>query len=331
MYSDFVHRNELFDLLENRGDYNKDNMDQLEKIASNPDIHHKEFVKTLHKIFPFEKNPWIYTNHKAHNRPPLNEMYPASRGLHAFRRYFSQMAHQHRAKDGNKKFDREGLVVIEKFASARWLKGAREELEAFPVGVNKQPHNILTQNQDVASMLNKISEKSYDHIVKCLGGETKEIRKKFEQNTFAQRVHNKPEDGDHQKYAHVDTFFPAIKWWWFPDEVKLEHGPFHYAKGSCYPTDTYLDWIFHESMNIIEGKYPKWKGKDHMEGSYRASEEELIAMEFELEPITVKANTLVIANVAGFHSRGEVKQEYIRNAIHGSIRIEKPFEWNNND
>ena len=112
MYSDFVHRNELFDLLENRGDYNKDNMDQLEKIASNPDIHHKEFVKTLHKIFPFEKNPWIYTNHKAHNRPPLNEMYPASRGLHAFRRYFSQMAHQHRAKDGNKTLSIKLFITI---------------------------------------------------------------------------------------------------------------------------------------------------------------------------------------------------------------------------
>jgi hypothetical protein len=80
-------------------------------------------------------------------------------------------------------------------------------------------------------------------------------------------------------------------------------------------------------MNIVEGKYEKWKGKDHMEGSYRASEEELIAMNFKLEPITVKANTLVIANVAGFHSRGEVETEYTRNAIHGSIRIDKPFEW----
>ena len=82
-----------------------------------------------------------------------------------------------------------------------------------------------------------------------------------------------------------------------------------------------------KSLRVVEDKYEKWKGKDHMEGSYRASEEELIAMNFELEPITVKANTLVIANVAGFHSRGQVKKEYIRSAIHGSIRIEKPFEW----
>lgn len=327
MYSDFVLRNDLFNLLENRDDYNKANLDELEKKASDPDINYKDFVNICRKIFYFDKNHWIYTNHKALNRQPFNEMYPTARGLHSFRRYFSQMAHQHRAKNGNEKFDKEGLVIIEKFANARWLRAAREEIEAFPISVNKQPFNILFKNKDVASTLNKISEKTYEHIVKCLGGETPEIRKKFEENTFTQRVHNKSGDGDHQKYAHVDTFFPAVKWWWFPDEVKLEHGPFHYARGSCYPTDTYLDWIFHESMNIVEGKYEKWKGKDHMEGSYRASEEELIAMNFKLEPITVKANTLVIANVAGFHSRGEVETEYTRNAIHGSIRIDKPFEW----
>ena len=327
MYSDFVHRNELFDLLENRGDYNKSNMDELEKQASDSNIGHKEFIRICHKIFPFEKNPWLYSNYKKLDRPPFNQSYSVSRGIHAFRRYFSQMAHQHRAKNGNEKFDKEGLVIIEKFAHARWLKAAREEIQIFPIGVNKQPHNIIIKNKDVASTINKISEKSYEHIIKCLGGETEEIRKKFEQNTFIQRVENKPNNNDHQKLAHVDTFFPAIKWWWFPDEVKLEHGPLNYAIGSCYPTDAYLDWIFNESMDIIEGKYPKWKGKDHMEGSYRASEEELIAMNFKLEPITVKANTLVIANVAGFHSRGEVETTYTRNAIHGSIRIDKPFEW----
>lgn len=327
MYSDFLYRNELFNLLENNDDFTREDVDLLENIADNPKIHHKDFVKTLEKIFPYDTNHWIYTSHKALNRPPLNDMYSVSRGIHAFRRYFSQMAHQHRAQRGNSQFDKEGVIVMEKFASARLLKAAREEISAFPVGVNKQPHNIIKQNLDAAPTLDKISEKTYSHIVKCLGGETSEIRAKFEENTFVQRVHNKPGDGDHQKDAHVDTFFPAIKWWWFPDEVKMEHGPFHYARGSCYPTDTYLDWVYNESMNILEDKYPKWKGKGHMEGSFRASEEELIAMEFELEPIPVKANTLVIANVAGFHSRGEVEQEYIRGAIHGSIRIDKPFEW----
>ena len=107
MYSDFVLRNDLFNLLENRDDYNKANLDELEKKASDPDINYKDFVNICRKIFYFDKNHWIYTNHKALNRQPFNEMYPTARGLHSFRRYFSQMAHQHRAKNGNEKFDKE--------------------------------------------------------------------------------------------------------------------------------------------------------------------------------------------------------------------------------
>ena len=64
------------------------------------------------------------------------------------------------------------------------------------------------------------------------------------------------------------------------------------------------------------------EGQSHMEGSFRASEEEL-AMEFELEPI-LKANTLVIANVAFFIAEVSRARIY-RGAIHGSIRIDKPF------
>ena len=325
MYSDFVSRNELFDVLENRGEYNREWMDGLEESLKNPDITQKEFDKILVKLIPYEKNHRIFTSHKSLDRPPFNDMYCASRGLHAFRRYFAQIAHEKR-NGGNDTYDKVGIVIKEKFAPARILKAAKEEFGIFPNIVNKQPQNIISVNKDVAPTLYKISRDIYKHVLDCIGKETDEIKAKFENNTFIQRVHNKPGDNDHQKLAHVDTFFPAIKFWWFPEDVKLDHGPLNYAKGSCYPTDIYLDWIFNESMNIIDGRYDEWKGKDHMEGSFRASEEELIAMQFELEPITVKANTLVIANVAGFHCRGNVETEYVRSAIHGSIRIDKPFQ-----
>ena len=51
MYSDFLQRNELFNLLENNDDFTKEDVDILEEIASNPKIGHKDFVNTLHKIF----------------------------------------------------------------------------------------------------------------------------------------------------------------------------------------------------------------------------------------------------------------------------------------
>ena len=327
MYSNFLERNDLFNFIGNSEDYTKENIDELETVASNSNISHRDFVNTIQKIFPFDNNTWIYTSHKALDKSPMNEIYPVERGLHPFRRYFAQLAHQHRTVNGNDEFNKKGLVVIPKFADSDLLSQARDEMKQFDIGVNKQPHNILYRNKDKAPASNSISEQTYEYIVKCLGGETPEIRNKFQNNTFIQRVHNKPDDKDHQKVAHVDTFFPAIKWWWFPNEVKLEHGPFNYAVNSCYPNGKYLDWILDQSIEIINDKWPRWKHKSHMEGSFRASDEELKSMGFDLKPITVKANTLVIANVAGFHSRGDVKKEYTRNAIHGSIRIDKPFEW----
>ena len=56
------------------------------------------------------------------------------------------------------------------------------------------------------------------------------------------------------------------------------------------------------------------------------ADEELNDMGYELEPIEVDEDTLVIGNVAGFHSRADASTEHIRNAIPGSIRLELPLE-----
>ena len=34
----------------------KEDVDILEEVASNPKISHKDFVNTLHKIFPYDKS-----------------------------------------------------------------------------------------------------------------------------------------------------------------------------------------------------------------------------------------------------------------------------------
>ena len=48
-------------------------------------------------------------------------------------------------------------------------------------------------------------------------------------------------------------------------------------------------------------------------------------MGLEAKPIEVKANTLVVGNVGGFHGRGHTKKDFTRNAVHGSIRFTEPF------
>ena len=67
--------------------------------------------------------------------------------------------------------------------------------------------------------------------------------------------------------------------------------------------------------------------KDSLEGSFRITEEEI--SEFYPDgrcEVVVPGNTLVIANVFGFHCRGNTAVETERLAIHGSIRFRDPFK-----
>ena len=273
----------------------------------------------------------VYSAHKSIDRPPFNDPDLVRHGLHPFRRIYSQYAHEKRTSNSfdNVIFNRIGLCIFKNYLPEETVDGIRKEFENFQVGVvNKQPHNIIAMNEEKAPNMVVALHSMKDLIVGMISKEeTNEIRLKYFTNTFAQRVDNDPNDNDNQKNSHVDTFFPAIKWWYFPDEVKVEHGPLCYAKNSCYPHDAYLDWIYHESLKCLDGSYEEWKLKDHEEGSFRASDEELKNMGLEIKPVTVEANTLVIANVAGFHRRGDTTVRHVRNAIHGSIRIDNPFSW----
>lgn len=273
----------------------------------------------------------VYNAYKSIDKPPYNDPELVRHGLHPFRRIYSQYAHEARTSNGfdNVLFNRIGLCIFPNYLPDKAVDGIREEFEHFKIGVvNKQQHNIIAMNEEKAPNMMSALHTMKDLIVGMISKEeTDEIRLKYFTNTFAQRVENDPNDNDNQKKSHVDTFFPAIKWWYFPDEVKVEHGPLCYAKNSCYPYDEYLDWIYQESMKCLDGSYEDWKLKDHEEGSFRASDKELQSMGLEVKPVTVKENTLVIANVAGFHRRGDTKVKHVRNAIHGSIRLDNPFEW----
>jgi len=61
------------------------------------------------------------------------------------------------------------------------------------------------------------------------------------------------------------------------------------------------------------------------------SEEEMKSMGVTPKTFTVPANTLVIANVFGFHRRGHTDKEVLRDAVHGSIRVNNPFKLINDE
>ena len=299
-------------------------------------------VSILNREWRSGMNPTdkIYkSSYKNLDRAPLNDVIKAKKGLHLYRKLQAEIKHFERLSECKyydkkaarsevqEEYFKNGIVIYKNFVGSQVdSRRIGKEFEEYPLSVSKNDDNIIAKNRSKGRLLHKLSELIFPVVWDLIGGTEREVEKKYRDNTFAQRVNNKPLEKDHQKLIHLDTYFPAIKYWWFPAKVTIDDGPLCYVKNSCYANEALQMWYYKQSVDCCEKSYEEWRGKDHMEGSFRVSEEELADMGHVLEPVEVDEDTLVIANVAGFHSRGDASEENIRNAIHGSIRLDLPLE-----
>lgn len=150
----------------------------------------------------------------------------------------------------------------------------------------------------------------------------KTIDRQFRDNSFLQiaPVSPKVQNSDHQSDLHMDTFFPALKWWYFPNEVNAENGPFQYLTTSPSPRSELYEFMRDALMLNIDNLSAK-SLESHNEGSLRGDvgkSEKLFGS--KLTPITCPAGTLIVANVMGLHARGYSKVPEQRFALHGSFR-----------
>lgn len=153
---------------------------------------------------------------------------------------------------------------------------------------------------------------------------TERAQKLFEEQTYCQHILNEPNDRDDQKVFHSDTFFPCVKFWYFPHKVRVDQGPFWYVPHSVPLTDKLIAWHEARVAELKVRRVEAWRGDGHKEGSFRISPQEIESLGLQASPMCVEADTLVIANVFGFHKRGDVKEPTHRVSIHGSIRL-NPF------
>ena len=118
---------------------------------------------------------------------------------------------------------------------------------------------------------------------------------------------------DLQKELHRDTFFRAIKFWLFLRPVALEDGPFEYVPGSHRLTAKRLEWEQAKANAAIASRRPP-----DSSGSFRIQDHDLPALDLP-PPVSVacEANTLVLADVFGFHRRGAALPGRERLAIYG--------------
>ena len=121
---------------------------------------------------------------------------------------------------------------------------------------------------------------------------------------------------DPQTDLHSDTFHPTAKAWLFLTDVGEDDGPFCYVPGSHKVTPQRYAWERRLSteLDAVENRYAR-------RGSLRVKAEELAGLGYP-EPVrmTVRANTLVIADTHGFHARCASRRDTVRIELYASLR-----------
>ena len=123
-------------------------------------------------------------------------------------------------------------------------------------------------------------------------------------------------DADPQTMLHADTFHPIAKAWLFLRDVGERDGPFQYVPGSHRMTPERYAWEreLSENPGAIADVYAR-------RGSLRVAEDDLPALGYGPPvPMVVRANTLVVADTHGFHSRVHSPDATVRIEIYASLR-----------
>ena len=118
---------------------------------------------------------------------------------------------------------------------------------------------------------------------------------------------------DLQKELHRDTFFRALKYWYFLRPVTPEDGPFEYVPGSHRLDPVRLRWEQSTAEAAI-----RHRRQPDVSGSFRIRPEALVDLGLP-QPVSLScpANTLLLADVFGFHRRGAALPGRQRLALYG--------------
>ncbi|NKC34354.1 phytanoyl-CoA dioxygenase family protein [Falsiroseomonas selenitidurans] len=133
-------------------------------------------------------------------------------------------------------------------------------------------------------------------------------------------------EADPQTALHMDTFHPNMKAWFYLQDVPEEVGPLAFVPGSHRLTRRRQAWERTRSVVAAQRR---------IGGAFRIAEEALLRL--QLPPprrLAVPANTLVGADVRGFHARSRTAQPSMRVEIYAISRpnpflplLRGPADW----
>lgn len=135
--------------------------------------------------------------------------------------------------------------------------------------------------------------------------------------------HARAGERDPQTNFHADSFHPSMKAWLFLTDVAEEDGPLTYVPGSHRLTQRRLAWERRASITAAESP-----DQHNGEGSFRITKAELKRLGYgPPRAFAVPANTLVVADMAGFHARGASTRPSVRMEIWAFGRRNPFLPW----
>jgi hypothetical protein len=130
-------------------------------------------------------------------------------------------------------------------------------------------------------------------------------------------------DPDPQLDLHADTFHPSLKAWLFLTDVPDDGRPLTYVAGSHKLTPSRARWERRKSINVLS------RGdRLSQRGSFRVAPHELERLGLpQPTRFCVPANTLVVADTCGFHSRAESNRPTCRVELWAYSRRSPFLPW----
>lgn len=256
------------------------------------------------------------------DNPILGSRRLNARGLHAARvRLAHALARRRRARLAAKvppewrtAFERDGFVVVRDLLAPADLAAVRRTLreERLPMRAHLQGDTVtarvvldpasLARLPAIARLLARADLKALFAYVS--GTRTPPLH--YVQTILGGIV---PEEvRDPQVELHADAFFPSMKAWLFLEDVPADGRPLTYVAGSHRLTPARLAWEKARSEQVHDGA-----DRLSQRGSFRVSAAELPALGLPAPTaFAVPANTLVVADMFGFHARGDAEGKTVR-------------------
>ena len=232
--------------------------------------------------------------------------------------------------DYEKTLIRDGIVVIPDFLPEEEFRQLKKEIND---GISDQKEVIVSNNGSTQATVYPFSQERYKdfpaiqnfvknkQLIRLIAvAEGMKVFNEVGSFRFEKTIFGNPKgDTDNNVPFHADVHFHSHKVLFYMSDVTEDEGPFGYCLKS-HKNDFDRLWFEFKRGQFKDSNKNSWRIEDHLDNKFFKNYfQKLMKMKFK---VVGKPNTLIIANVHGFHQRGVA----LEGASRSLIRI--PYRYN---